>query len=83
MPILSAKSRSSPTYIDPAFAGALKVTPDHDPNDYEIGKRHHLPLINIMNAGTPTLNDEAGPCAGLDRYAARHEKCGKTWKRPV
>ena len=58
-------------YVDPAFGtGALKVTPGHDPNDYEIGKRHHLPMINIMNQDA-TLNDEAGPYAGLDRYAAR------------
>jgi valyl-tRNA synthetase len=58
-------------YVDPAFGtGALKVTPGHDPNDYEIGKRHHLPMINIMNQDA-TLNDEAGPYAGLDRNAAR------------
>ncbi len=60
-------------YVDPAFGtGALKVTPGHDPNDYEIGKRHHLPMINIMNQDA-TLNDEAGPYAGLDRYAAREK----------
>ncbi|MCC6166245.1 MAG: valine--tRNA ligase [Caldilineaceae bacterium] len=58
-------------YVDPAFGtGALKVTPGHDPNDYEIGKRHHLPMINIMNRDA-SLNDEAGPYAGLDRFDAR------------
>ncbi len=58
-------------YVDPAFGtGALKVTPGHDPNDYEIGLRHNLPMINIMNADA-TLNAEAGPYAGLDRFAAR------------
>ncbi len=58
-------------YVDPTFGtGALKVTPGHDPNDYEIGKRHHLPMINIMNKDA-TLNEEAGPYNGLDRFAAR------------
>ncbi|MCE7981280.1 MAG: valine--tRNA ligase [Caldilinea sp. CFX5] len=59
------------SYVDPAFGtGALKVTPGHDPNDYEIGLRHNLPMINIMNPDA-TLNAEAGPYAGLDRFAAR------------
>ncbi len=58
-------------HVDPAFGtGALKVTPGHDPNDYEIGKRHDLPAINIMNKDA-TLNPEAGPYAGLDRFEAR------------
>jgi len=58
-------------HVDPAFGtGALKVTPGHDPNDYEIGKRHNLPFINIMQKDA-TLNPEAGPFAGLDRFAAR------------
>ena len=58
-------------YVDPEFGtGALKVTPGHDPNDYEIGKRHDLPMINIMNKDG-TLNEEAGPYADLDRYEAR------------
>ncbi len=60
-------------YVDPAFGtGALKVTPGHDPNDYEIGKRHHLPFINILNKGG-TLNEEAGPYSGMDRFAARKQ----------
>jgi valyl-tRNA synthetase len=58
-------------YVDREFGtGALKVTPGHDPNDYEIGLRHGLPMINIMNPDA-TLNANAGPYAGLDRYAAR------------
>jgi valyl-tRNA synthetase len=58
-------------YVDPAFGtGALKVTPGHDPNDYEIGKRHNLPMINIMNKDA-SLNEAAGPYAGLDRFDAR------------
>jgi valyl-tRNA synthetase len=50
--------------------GAVKVTPAHDPTDYEIGQRHHLPQIDVM---TPTglMNEAAGPYAGLDRYACR------------
>lgn len=60
-------------YVDPEFGtGALKVTPGHDPNDYEIGQRHDLPMINIMNKDG-TLNEEAGPYADLDRYEAREK----------
>ncbi|MGB9752910.1 valine--tRNA ligase [Roseiflexus castenholzii] len=58
-------------YADPEFGtGAVKITPAHDPNDYLVGLRHHLPMINIMNADA-TLNAEAGPYAGLDRFEAR------------
>ncbi|MDW8212001.1 MAG: valine--tRNA ligase [Roseiflexaceae bacterium] len=58
-------------YADPEFGtGAVKITPAHDPNDYLVGQRHHLPMINIMNADA-TLNAEAGPYAGLDRFEAR------------
>lgn len=60
-------------YVDPEFGtGALKVTPGHDPNDYEIGLRHDLPMINIMNRDA-TLDSEAGPYEGLDRFAARKQ----------
>jgi valyl-tRNA synthetase len=59
------------TYVDREFGtGALKITPGHDPNDYEIGKRHGLPEINILEPDG-TLNENAGPYAGLDRTAAR------------
>jgi valyl-tRNA synthetase len=58
-------------HVDPAFGtGTLKVTPGHDPNDYEIGKRHHLPAINVMEKDG-TLNAEAGPYVDLDRFEAR------------
>ena len=58
-------------YVDREFGtGALKITPAHDFNDYEIGQRHGLPLINIMNKDA-TLNENAGPYAGLDRFVAR------------
>jgi len=51
-------------------AGALKITPGHDKNDFEIGQRHGLPLVNIMNPDG-TINANGGPYAGLDRFAAR------------
>jgi valyl-tRNA synthetase len=58
-------------YVDKEFgSGAVKITPAHDKNDYEVGKRHNLPMINIMNKDA-TLNSEAGPYAGMDRFAAR------------
>jgi len=50
--------------------GAVKVTPAHDPNDFALGERHHLPSINIMDA-EGRINSEGGAYAGLDRYAAR------------
>jgi valyl-tRNA synthetase len=58
--------------VDPKFgSGALKITPAHDKLDYEIGLRHGLPVVDILNANG-TLNDLAGPeLAGLDRFAAR------------
>ena len=59
-------------YVDPAFgSGCVKITPGHDFNDYEIGRRHALPLINILTADA-TLNDEVPPpYRGLDRFEAR------------
>ncbi len=50
--------------------GAVKVTPAHDPNDFALGERHHMPSINVMDA-TGHINAEGGAYAGLDRYAAR------------
>ncbi len=58
-------------YVDREFGtGALKITPAHDPNDYEIGLKHHLAVINILNKDA-TLNENAGPYAGQDRFEAR------------
>ena len=58
-------------YVTKEFGtGALKITPGHDPHDYEIGQRHNLPLINIMNKDA-TLNGNAGKYGGLDRFKAR------------
>ncbi len=57
--------------IDPAFGtGALKVTPAHDPVDFEIGERHHLPAVNVINADG-TMNENAGPYKGMDRMECR------------
>ncbi len=50
--------------------GALKVTPGHDPDDYQIGLRHELDVVNILNTDA-TMNENAGPYAGLDRYECR------------
>ncbi|MCL1919807.1 MAG: valine--tRNA ligase [Kiritimatiellaeota bacterium] len=58
-------------YIDMAFGtGAVKVTPAHDPNDFEMGQRHSLPSIDVMN-DDGTMSAEAGAYAGLDRFEAR------------
>jgi valyl-tRNA synthetase len=58
-------------YVDPKFGtGAVKVTPAHDPNDYEIGLRHNLTPINVMTDAAH-MNEEAGPYAGLDRFECR------------
>ncbi len=59
------------SYVAMEFGtGALKITPGHDPNDFEIGQRHGLPIVNVMNKDA-TLNGEAGPYAGMERFAAR------------
>jgi len=50
--------------------GAVKVTPAHDPNDFAMGERHHLPSINVMD-DTAHINEHGGAYAGLDRYVAR------------
>lgn len=58
-------------YVSKEFGtGALKITPGHDPHDYEIGQRHHLELINIMNKDA-TLNENSGPYLGMERFKAR------------
>ncbi|AFY40540.1 valyl-tRNA synthetase [[Leptolyngbya] sp. PCC 7376] len=56
--------------------GCVKVTPAHDPNDFEMGKRHDLPFINIMNRDG-TLNENAGMFAGQDRFEARKNLVAK------
>ncbi len=57
--------------VDPSFGtGAVKITPAHDPVDFEVAQRQGLPLINIMNPDA-TMNENAGPYAGLDRFSCR------------
>jgi valyl-tRNA synthetase len=59
--------------VDPTFGtGVLKITPGHDPLDREIGKKHGLPAVDILNPDG-TINENGGPFAGLDRFVAREE----------
>ena len=59
------------SYVDMEFGtGVVKITPAHDPNDFEVGKRHNLPEINIMNDDA-TINANGGKFQGMDRYEAR------------
>ena len=58
-------------YVDMEFGtGVVKITPAHDPNDFEVGRRHNLPVIRVMN-DDGTMNENAGEFAGMDRYEAR------------
>ena len=60
-------------YVDMDFGtGVVKITPAHDPNDFEVGRRHNLPVIRVMN-DDGTMNENAGEFAGLDRYEARKQ----------
>jgi len=73
--ILPAIGRAIPIVadeaVDPAFGtGAVKITPAHDPVDFDVAQRHKLPLINILNSDA-TLNQKAGKYAGLERFAGR------------
>jgi valyl-tRNA synthetase len=73
--LLPLMNREIPIITDelaqPEFGtGAVKVTPAHDPNDFEAGKRHNLPQINVMDERAH-MNANAGPYAGLDRFEAR------------
>mmetsp|Transcript_22187 Transcript_22187/g.42430 ORF Transcript_22187/g.42430 Transcript_22187/m.42430 type:complete len:1128 (-) Transcript_22187:123-3506(-) len=64
-------------YVDMSFGtGALKITPGHDPNDYELGKTHDLPILTIMNKDATMTSTCGTDYAGLDRFAARD----KLWK---
>ena len=61
------------TYVSTEFGtGALKITPGHDPNDFAIAQRHGLAIVNIMNKDA-TLNENAGPYSGQERFAARKQ----------
>ncbi len=64
-------------YVDMTFGtGVVKITPAHDPNDFEVGRRHNLPVIRVMN-DDGTMNENAGEFAGLDRYEARKQIVAK------
>jgi valyl-tRNA synthetase len=66
----------SDEYVDREFGtGALKITPAHDPNDYEIGIRHNLAFINVLNKDA-TINENGGPYQGMDRFDCRE----KLWR---
>ncbi len=59
------------TYVDREFGtGVVKITPAHDPNDFEVGKRHNLPVVNIMNDDA-VINENGGKYQGMGRYEAR------------
>ncbi len=59
------------SYVDKEFGtGVVKITPAHDPNDFEVGKRHNLEEINVLNDDA-TINEKGGKYAGMDRYEAR------------
>ncbi len=73
--VLPGVSRTIPVIadevVDPAFGtGAVKVTPAHDPTDYEIGRRHDLPVINVLHDDAH-MNEQAGPYEGLDNLECR------------
>lgn len=58
-------------HVDPEFGtGLVKITPAHDPNDFQVGNRHNLERINVMN-DDGTMNEEAGKYAGMDRFECR------------
>jgi valyl-tRNA synthetase len=62
------------TYVDPTFgSGCVKITPAHDFNDYELGQRHNLPMINIMTLDAALNDSVPRPYRGLDRFAAREK----------
>ena len=59
------------TYVDPEFGtGVVKITPAHDPNDFEVGQRHNLPLMRVMD-DTAHMTEDCGKYAGMERYEAR------------
>ena len=67
IPIIEAQ------HVDPEFGtGLVKITPAHDPNDFEVGNRHDLPRVNVMN-DDGTMNDKAGKYAGMDRFDCRKQ----------
>ena len=74
LPLLNRELRVvTDDYVDAAFgSGVVKITPAHDPNDFQVAQRHDLHAINVMNDDA-TMNEEAGPYAGMDRFACRKQ----------
>ena len=75
--LLPVLGRPIPIIADEAVemdfgTGALKITPGHDATDFEVGQRHDLPIVNVLNLDG-TMNQEAGPYAGQDRFTVRRE----------
>lgn len=72
LPIMNRELRViKDDYVDPEFGtGVVKVTPAHDPNDFDMGIRHDLERINVMN-GDASMNENAGPYSGMDRFECR------------
>ncbi|MDD4622483.1 MAG: valine--tRNA ligase [Kiritimatiellae bacterium] len=75
--ILPLSNREIPVvaddYVDREFGtGVVKITPAHDPNDFQVAQRHNLPAMDVMN-GDGTMNDQAGKYAGLDRFECRRQ----------
>ncbi len=67
----------SDEYVDMEFGtGVVKITPAHDPNDFEVGQRHNLPIVNVMNDDA-TINENGGEYVGMDRYEARRKIVAK------
>ncbi|USG64142.1 valine--tRNA ligase [Brevibacillus ruminantium] len=70
-------------YVDPEFgSGAVKITPAHDPNDFELGQRHNLPQIVVMDE-SGTMNENAAGYKGLDRFACRKQIIGDLTEQGV
>ena len=70
-------------FVDPEFGtGMVKVTPAHDPNDFDIGQRHNLEQINVMNPNG-TMNKNAGKFSGMDRYACREALVAELKKKKL
>ena len=84
LPILDRELRIvADDFVDPEFGtGLVKVTPAHDPNDFEIGNRHNLERINILNPDG-TLNKNAGKFAKMDRYVAREALVAELKKKKL
>jgi valyl-tRNA synthetase len=85
--LLPLMKREIPIILDeiakPEFGtGAVKITPAHDPNDFEAGKRHNLPQIDVMDAHA-RMNENAGTYKGLDRYEAREAVLAVRWSSPA